>query len=172
MKVRVLSGYHSRHWGLGEIEVFGSGARMLPDDDLYHVNQDVWDLRPGATIHYRLVATGAEGVARGETRSFTLSPDRRPHVRALEPLRSTPATARLQGRLSPMGLLTYYHFEYGPDPGLGSRTPLRYAGAEITPRSIFTDLDGLQPRTRYHYRLVGINEEGVVRSETVSFLTR
>jgi hypothetical protein len=71
-----------------------------------------------------------------------------------------------------MGLLTYYHFEYGPDPGLGSRTPLRYAGAEITPRSIFTDLDGLQPRTRYHYRLVGINEEGVVRSETVSFLTR
>ncbi len=172
LKVRVLSGYRSRHWGLGEIEVFGKGARMLPDDDLYHVNQDVWDLRPGATIHYRVVATGAEGVARGETRSFTLSPDRRPHVRALEPLRSTPATARLQGRLSPMGLLTYYHFEYGADPGLGSRTPLRYAGAEITPRSVFADLDGLPPKTRTHYRLVGINADGVVRSETVSLLTR
>ncbi len=172
LKVRVLSGYGSRHWGLGEIELFGSGARMLPDDDLYHVNQDVWDLPPGATIHYRLVAAGAEGVARGEARTFTLSGDRRPHVRVLEPLRTTAATARLQGRLSPMGLVTHYHFEYGADPAMGKKTPLAYAGAEITPRSVFADLDGLQPETRYHYRLVGINGDGVVRSETLSFLTR
>jgi len=171
MKVRVLSGYGSRHWGLGEIEAYGSGARMLPDDDLYHVNQDVWDLRPGETIHYRLVATGAGGAARGQTRRVTLSRDRRPQTRALEPRRLTQTTARLQGRLSPMGLLTYYHFEYGADPGLEERTPLRYAGAEITPRSVFADLDGLRPDTRYHYRLVGINEDGVVRSETLSFLT-
>ena len=171
LKVRVLSGYGSRHWGLGEIEVFGSGARMLPDDDLYHVNQDVWDLRPGDTVHYRLVATGEEGVSRGETRSFVLSPDRRPHLRALEPLRLNGTTARLQGRLSPMGMVTYYHFEYGAEPGLGKKTPLAYAGAEITPRSVFASLDGLEPATRYHYRLVGINGDGVVRSGTRSFVT-
>ena len=171
LKVRALSGYGSRHWGLGEIEVFGSGARMLPDDDLYHVNQDVWDLRPGETIHYRLVATGAEGAARGQTRRVTLSRDRRPQVRLLEPRRLTRSTARLQGRLSPMGLVTYYHFEYGAGPGPGKRTALRYAGAEITPRSVFADLEGLEPATRYHCRLVGINGDGVVRSETVSFLT-
>ena len=171
LKVRVLSGYDSRHWGLGEIEVFGSGARMLPDDDLYHVNQDVWDLRPGDTVHYRLVATGDEGVSRGETRSFVLSPDRRPHLRALEPRRLTGSTARLQGRLSPMGLVTYYYFEYGADPGMGKKTPLAYAGNEITPRSVFASLDGLEPATRYHYRLVGINGDGVVRSETRAFVT-
>ena len=57
LKFRLLSGYREEHWGLGEIEVFGSGARMLPDDDLYYVNTDLEGLTPGATVHYRLVAS-------------------------------------------------------------------------------------------------------------------
>lgn len=171
LRVRVLSGYGSRRWGLGEIEVFGNGARMLPDDDVHNVNQDVWDLRPGGTVHYRLVATGEEGVTHGETRSFALSPDRRPHLRVQQPLRVRVTSARLQGRLSPMGLAAYYHFEYGAGPGMEKKTPLAYAGTEITPRSVFADLDGLEPATRYYYRLVGINGDGVVRSETLSFKT-
>ena len=61
LKFRLLSGYREEHWGLGEIEVFGSGARMLPDDGLYYVNTDLEDLTPGATVHYRLVASSAEG---------------------------------------------------------------------------------------------------------------
>ena len=50
LKVRLTSGYQSRHWGLGEIEVFGSGATLRPDDDLYHVNADVYGLEASVTL--------------------------------------------------------------------------------------------------------------------------
>ena len=49
LKLRLISGYQDRHWGWGEIEVFGTGAVMLPDDDLYHVNTDITGLTPGTT---------------------------------------------------------------------------------------------------------------------------
>ena len=49
LKIRLASGYQSRHWGLGEIEVFGSGATLRPDDDLYHVNSDIYGLEAGVT---------------------------------------------------------------------------------------------------------------------------
>ena len=32
--MRLTSGYKALHWGLGEIEVFGTGATLLPEDDL------------------------------------------------------------------------------------------------------------------------------------------
>ena len=38
LKVQLMSGYKDQHWGLGEIEVFGTGATMLPEDDINYVN--------------------------------------------------------------------------------------------------------------------------------------
>ena len=35
--VRLTSGYKAQHWGLGEIEVFGTGATLLPEDDSFWV---------------------------------------------------------------------------------------------------------------------------------------
>ena len=160
LKVTLLSGYESQYWGLGEIEVFGDGATMLPDDDVYHVNQDVWSLSPGKTYHYRLVARNKDGVHPGQDRSVTLSTDRSPQVLSGEVGRVNPGVAQLQGRLCPMGLPSYYYFEYGLDPALGQRTRLAYAGTEITPRTVYARLHELEPAVVYRYRLVGINGEG------------
>ena len=76
LKVRLLSGYEARHWGLGEIEVFGSGAVMRPDDDLYNVNTDIGRLTPGTTYHYRLVGENRQGVSYGDDATFTTAPAR------------------------------------------------------------------------------------------------
>lgn len=160
LKVQIASGYKPEHWGLGEIEVFGSGATMQTDDDRYYVNLDVTDLKPGATIHYRLAAQIGQETRYGADRTISLPRDQKPIARTGGAIRVTGATAQVRGRLNPLGLRTDFYFEYGPDQNYGQKTPKTYAGLQITPRLAFANLTGLQPGTKYHYRLVAVNEQG------------
>ena len=171
LKFRLLSGYREEHWGLGEIEIFGTGARMLPDDDLYYVNTDLEGLTPGATVHYRLVASGADGTVYGEDRTFTVPGSPKPRARTGKVLRMGAREVKVQGRLNAMGLRSRYYFEYGNNPGYGSRTPEQYAGQQISPRTVFHEFRGLKPETGYHYRLVVSNDEGVSYGGDRSFHT-
>ena len=68
LKTTALSGYRSEHWGLGEIEAFGTGATMLPENEPNHVSLDATELKPGTAYHYRLVARNSRGTTAG-TRS-------------------------------------------------------------------------------------------------------
>ncbi len=172
LKFRLISGYREEHWGLGEIEVFGSGARMLPDDDLYYVNTDLEGLTPGATVHYRLVAANEEGIAYGEDRTFIVPDSSKPRARTGKALRVGAREVKVQGRLNAMGLRSRYHFEYGTNPGYGSKTPGQYAGQQISPRTVFHEFRGLKPETGYHYRLVVANDEGISYGGDRSFHTR
>ena len=161
LKVRILSGYERSHWGLGEIEVFGTGAVKLPDDDLYFVNTDIDDLSPGTTYHYRLVTISAAGTVHGNNQTFTIPTDNSPQVFTGAASRITTTTTKVEGRLNPMGLCTHFYFEFGPDTNYGSRSPVTYGGLQITPRTALTTLTGLKPNTIYHYRLVATNDIGV-----------
>jgi len=101
--VRILSGYKQLHWGLGEIELFGSGANYLPDDDWFHVNVDLLDLKPAETIHCRLVAISTKGTTRGPDQQFTLPSTTRPRVitgPAKVEDRSTPSARKRSSILS------------------------------------------------------------------------
>jgi hypothetical protein len=160
IKVRVTSGYKKQHWGLGEIEVFGSGATMFPDDDLYYVNLDLTKLKPGGTYHYRLVARNRAGTTYGKDERFTVPADQKPDVVTGAASRVTAATARLEGRLNPLGPKTDYYFECGRDARYGMKTPRTYGGRENTPRTVFGRLTGLRGGTTYHYRLVAVNAKG------------
>ena len=66
---------------------------------------------------------------------------------------------------------SYYYFEYGGDETLGSRTPLRYAGLEETPRTVSDSLQDLDRATRYNYRVVAINGSGTSYGSLGSFTT-
>ncbi len=171
LKVQITSGYKKEHWGLGEIEVFGTGATMLPDDDLYNVNLDIKDLKPGATYHYRVVATNGAGTTHGDDLTFTVPADSRPHVVTGSASRITGTSAKVQGRLTAMGLKTQFFFEYGPDTGYGAKTAPADGGLTITPRTSFATLTGLKPGTTYHYRLVGVNEKGTTHGGDAIFTT-
>jgi hypothetical protein len=171
LKVRVLSGYKPERWGLGEVEVFGTGAVLLPDDDVYHVNADFTDLKPGTTYHYRLVATSSGGTTRGADRTFTTPATKKPLAETLPASRITATTAKLEGRMNALGEAATFHFEYGPETKYGMKTPASFGGIQITPRTCYGHPAGLKPATTYHYRLVVTNAAGTTHGEDRTFTT-
>ena len=171
LRVRLSSGSQSGYWGLGEIEVFGRGATMIPDDDDYYVNTDLYGLEPGETCHYRLVATNSRGSSHGKDRAFTVPATDRPRVLTGRSSRIDGSSARLQGRVNPMGVPTYFWFEYGTDEAYGSKTEVRYAGLEQTPRTVFETVTELGSGTTYYYRTAAVNGSGTGHGDPVKFST-
>ena len=70
-----------------------------------------------------------------------------------------------------MGVPTYFWFEYGADEEYGSKTEVRYAGLEQTPRTVFETLTGLGSRTTYYYRTVAVNGSGTGYGDAARFST-
>ena len=160
LKVRILSGYRAEHWGLGEVEVFGTGALMRTDNELYEVNTDIMELEPGTIYHYRLVAASSAGTGYGDDRTFTVPQDATPRVRTGASSRVTSTTAKIEGRVNPVGRKSTFYFEYGTDANYGSKTEAAYCGRLLVPRTVFVNLVGLKPGTKYHFRLVAQNDTG------------
>ncbi|MDA1140351.1 MAG: hypothetical protein O3B01_17400 [Planctomycetota bacterium] len=170
-RVRITSGYHEEHWGLGEIEFFGDGGVHSTDDDWYHVNLDLQELKPGQNYHYQLVAENSAGKVAGPDMSFTVPVDGKPYVATGESKRIKSDAATVTGRLTPMGKKTQFFFEYGIDARYGSKSAEQYGGIQITPRLASAVLTGLKPGKTYHYRLVGVNEDGTTFGPDAMFTT-
>ena len=171
LKVQIMSGYQTKHWGLGEIEVFGTGALMQTDDELYEVNIDIMKLHPGTTYHYRLVAVNSAGTSYGDDRTFTVPRDATPRVRTSVASRVTSTTAKIEGRVNPIGHKSTFYFEYGTDASYGEKSPAVYCGRQLVPRTVFVNLAGLKSDTRYHYRLVAQNDVGKSYGADATFQT-
>ena len=133
---------------------------MKTDDELYEVTNDVMGLEPGTTYHYRLVATNSTGTGQGNDLTFTAPHDATPRVQTGAGSRTTSATAKIEGRVNPLGRKSTFYFEYGTDTNYGATTPATYCGRQLVPRTVFVNLTGLQPDTQYHYRLVAANDTG------------
>lgn len=169
--VRVLSGYRSERWGLGEVELFGTGAIEATDDDDYFVNADLADLTPGATYHYRIVAENAQGTFPGAVQTWTVPGNARPLVESRTVSRVSSTTADMVGRVNALGLRTEFWVEYGSTPDLGQFTPRAYAGLQLTPRDAIVALPGLSPATTYYYRFVAENADGQTSTPVAQFTT-
>lgn len=171
VKVRVASGYKKQHWGLGEIEIFGTGATMLPEDEITPVNLDVKGIKGGMTYHYRLVARNDVGTTHGKDRTFTVPADARPLAHTGGASRITATGVLLQGRLNALGRATKFFFEYGKDTSYGKKTREVDGGHMITPRSAFATLADLKPGNTYHFRLVAVNDKGTTLGADSTFTT-
>ena len=99
------------------------------------------------------------------------------------PVRPTPATsfpssvgrrtAVLAGTVQPHRWEGRAFFEYSPDPGFAApaaTTPVPFAAA-ASELPLSVQVDGLEPTSTYHARLVVENEHGVRRGTAVSFTT-
>lgn len=170
-RLRVLSGYKPDHWGLGEVELFGTGAQEGTDDDHYSVNRDVLTLKAGQTYHYRLVATNSAGTVKGALKTFTVPANAKPLAITLPATRVQATSAQLEGRINALGLRTDLTFEYGLTPELGTSTKKEYGGLQISPRAAFAALSNLEPGKTYYYRLTAENSEGKVLGEVREFKT-
>lgn len=197
LKVSMLSGYRNQHWGLGEIEIFGTGA-MLPHDDIeQHVGAEIGGLTPGSTCNYRLVAENASGTSYGNPNTFQVPAIPKPIAITGAATRVTATTAKLNGRLNPLGGYTHYFFQYGRDLDY-SDTPFEnatvatvrrkrqlvvspqavqlplpgtYAGLQQTMRTVVDNLEQLERDTTYHYRLVAVNQHGITYGNDATFVT-
>ncbi|HEU4682194.1 MAG TPA: S8 family serine peptidase, partial [Gemmatimonadales bacterium] len=71
-------------------------------------------------------------------------------------------TATLNGVVSPNGLSTGYHFEYGTSTGYGTKvpTPDQAVGSEYKNIKVSKKISGLKPGTTYHYRVAASSEGG------------
>lgn len=95
----------------------------------------------------------------------------RPGVSTGGPSRVTPTSVTFTGAVDPNGKQTSYAFEYGPTTAYGARTADVAAGDADGRLAATGDAGGLVPSTRYHYRLVAINGDGVRRGADRTFTT-
>jgi len=172
VRIRISSGYRAEHWGLGEIEIFGDGARMTTDDDWYDVNADIDGLAPGTLQHFRLVAESEGALNRGPDLTFTVPKTTAPLATTGDATRIAAGRARLDGRLTPLGVSTDLWFEYGPTASYGSVTPRKYGGRGDTPRHVTASVGELKPGTTYHFRLVAESASGISRGDDTTFVAR
>jgi len=78
----------------------------------------------------------------------------------------TSTSATLRGEVNPNTFATTFHFEYGLDDcAVSACTSVPLADAPIgsghRPVAVSQEIEGLQPGTSYHYRVVAANSEGV-----------
>src|SRR5215210_2987192 len=64
------------------------------------------------------------------------------------------SSARVNGSIDPNGSPTSYYFQYGTTRAYGTQTATTPVGTGQNPVRVSTDLTGLAPATRYHYRIV------------------
>jgi hypothetical protein len=118
-------------------------------------------LLPNTEYQVRLVVQRRLAAAiTTEALSFKTDPAKPVVETIASPIRST-TTAQLQGRVDPNGLATAYHFEYGNqgpcDANPCTATPDKAAGSGSETELAAENIEGLEPNTTYHYRIVADN---------------
>jgi len=87
---------------------------------------------------------------------------------------SAKTVATLSGLITPNGLATQYHFEYGLTSSYGTNVPVPDGSLNsnlLAPQEVSHVVTGLQPDTTYHFRLVATNAKGATSSPDQTFTT-
>jgi hypothetical protein len=161
----------SYHFEYGTSTSYGLST---PDNDAgagsadLGVSANLSGLTAQTTYHYRLVAGGVNG----SDRTFTTGPNPRPpSVTSVSQTGTGPASSTLRADVTPNGLATTVHFEYGTSTSYGTSTADQGIGAGTSRIRVSAAVGGLQPNTRYHFRAVATNAAGVTRGGDRSFTT-
>ncbi|HEY3828886.1 MAG TPA: hypothetical protein VGL57_06790 [Solirubrobacteraceae bacterium] len=128
------------------------------------VTADLTGLTAQSTYHYRLVAVNAQGAHAGADQEFTT-------LAAVEEVQTegssavTAAHATVEGSLEPGGFDTHYFFEYNQPGKAPAATLVADAGSASKDVHLSAELENLEPRALYLYRLVGENQFGRTTGE-------
>ncbi len=124
------------------------------------VSAGLTGLTPETTYHYRVAATDAAGTARSSSTTFT--PHKVIGLTTEPPTQLTGATATLNASLLGDGTSTHYHFQWGTTESYSHETTVREIASPHgpVPTELHDGIEGLQPVTTYHYRVVAQNGAG------------
>jgi phosphodiesterase/alkaline phosphatase D-like protein len=128
-------------------------------------------LLPGATYHFRVVATNGAGTTEGEDRTLTTA--------AVAPVSTTGAAgdvtisgAMLHGTVNAQNSVTDAWFEYAPGDAAWESAPAEPASVSgMGDVAVTLALADLAPDTLYRYRVVAENAGGITTGETMTFTT-
>jgi hypothetical protein len=132
------------------------------------VQADLTGLTNATTYHYRLVTDNDTGADRTFHTAAAPGP---PTATTTSARNITAVGARLIARVDPNSRATTYHFEYCTTTGYGKQTAETTAGSGASATSVGATIGGLQPNTRYHFRVVATNAAGVARGGDRAFST-
>ncbi len=152
-------------------------AGSLPLDFEQHaVSAAVTGLGPNSEYRFRLIASSADGTTTTAPASFSTAGPAVVETTG-SPIRTT-TTAQITGRVYPVRAATTYHFEYGADGPCDTSpcasTPDLPAGSGDQFELVAEQIEGLEPGTTYHYRLVADNSNpaGPAAGQDVTVTTR
>lgn len=147
----------------------GSGATL--------VTAQLSALSSGTTYYYRVRATNTAGTNESSILSFGTVGPTAPTASSLQVFDIAATTATVQGEVLPNGAPTTTSFEYAKVPSFAGSTVVPgtpavvQGGASAT--QVAAALVGLDPATRYYYRLRADNGVGgVITTSTGNFLTQ
>jgi len=116
-------------------------------------------LASGTTYHYRLIATNADGTTDGPDRTLATT-HVAPSATTGAPSIVSDRSAVLTASVAAAGKATTYAFQYGTTTGYGAQTAYAAAGSGSGSSRVGATIDGLQPGTLYHYRVVATSSGG------------
>jgi len=142
-----------------------SGNMLTP------VHTDIYGLSPATLYHYRCVGVNAYGTTYGNDTIFTTL-SAAPTVTTGPATNINYTTATLTGTANANGLISTVTFEYGLTASYGSTVAgVPYTINGSTPQNITANLTGLTSATVYHFRIKGINADGISYGYDTTFTT-
>ncbi len=148
----------------------GSGFSAIPSPGY------ITGLRANTAYYFRLSAQNALGTVNGTMYSFSTNDNPPPQGSA--PGATTNAannvarrSASLNAHVNPHGSDTTYWFEYGLDSSFGRVTSFQSAGNGTAAVAVTVPLSGLNPSSKYYYRVDAQNQYGTSVGATQSFTT-
>src|SRR3989344_795882 len=161
---------------LGNLTSFrsvGNGNASVP------VSASVSNLKPQTKYYFRVNAQNQYGTVVGATLSFTTQGPGIPSAPTPTTENATNVSqdsAVLQGRLSPNGAETTYWFEYYPEStivpiAIVKTTPKQTLASDKNTTQVSAKVEGLDPNTKYNFRLIAQNSEGIRYGNVVGFKT-
>ncbi len=124
------------------------------------VSANLTGLQPGTHYVFCLFARNIAGeTATGTAMAFTTSPAA-PTIVSGYTSKVLPTSANLGAEINPEGSETTYHFDYGTTSAYGlSTNESASIGADNSDHVAAVPVQGLQPGTVYHYRVVATNSQ-------------
>ena len=147
------------------LQTIGTGFSPLTS------NATIYNLSPGTTYHFRVVARNAEGTTTGSDGTFATA-SVLPQVITLPAQAVTSTTANLLARVNPQGTATSVYFEYGTNPdALEFTTAPQNVGSGVGSVQVEVAVSALAPGTTYVFRPVATSGANAVRGSLYPFTT-
>ncbi len=161
----------------GTSETYGSTASCKEglgnNGERVLASAHVTGLKAATTYYYRLVVENQIGKSSpSEGQGTVMTAPNKPAVIGASGWGASTTTAVLSGVIKPELASTRYHFEYGGTQALGQSTADQEVAASAGEVPVGPEtITGLQPGTKYYYRLRAANVSGVTIGETETLTT-